>query len=149
MLLSSLIIAPFTFFLRDNRLSELVEAFHDNAFVRDMISEIIISEEVKIFIASEVITSLGFSNTIILKKIEEDLSTAEEDYIRVETLAKDLGLSLEKALEIEEKLTIDVCNMTARLSELHVRRQMAAEKVVEDSLLPGNERPWFWFLWPF
>jgi hypothetical protein len=129
--------------------SELVVDLHDAAFVRDRICEVIIGEEIKIFIASHVMTSLGTSNSIALKMVEEDLLAAEGDYIRIETLAIDLSLSLEKALQIEEKLTIDVCNMTARLSELHMRRQMAAEKVVEDSLLPGNERPWFWFLWPF
>lgn len=136
-------------FFRDGRLFELVVDLHDAAFVRDRICEIIIGEEIKIFIASHIMTSLGSSNSMALKMLEEDLVAAEGDYIRIQTLAVDLSLSLERALQIEEKLTIDVCTMTARLSELHVRRQMAAEKVVEDSLLPGNERPWFWFLWPF
>ena len=122
---------------------------HDIAFVHYRICENIIIEEIKIFIASQVVTSIGSSYSIILKNLDKDLLAAKEDYIRIETLALDLGLSLAKALHIEETLTIDVCNKTARLSELHVRRQMAAEKVVEDSLLSGNERPWFWFLWPF
>ena len=134
---------------RDAKLSVLVDDLHDTAFVRDMICEITVSEEIKVFIASEVMTSLGYSNSLILKRLEDDLLAAKDNYVTIETLAVDTSLSLEKALRIEQTLTVDVCNMTARLSELHVRRQMAAEKVVEDTLSSGNERPWFWFLWPF